>query len=74
MENEKYCDVETILQSNITIVERGKIDTHNTQIHDPHFVLYLSSRLMVVAVILFELLLKLTFFICTNTIEFSKVE
>jgi hypothetical protein len=36
----KYHNVGTIIKSNITIVERGKIDTPNTQIHDPHFVLY----------------------------------
>jgi len=57
MENEKYYNVETIIQSNIIILERGKIDTL-THKYITHFVLYLSSRLMVVAVILFELLLK----------------
>jgi len=30
----KYHTVCTIPKSNIKIVERGKIDTHNTQIHD----------------------------------------
>ncbi len=49
----KYHNVGTIIKSNITIVERGKIDTPNTQIHDPHFVLPLSSRLMVVVVLSF---------------------
>ena len=30
----KYHSVGKVLKSNIKIVERGKIDTHNTQIHD----------------------------------------
>jgi len=34
MKNKKYHTVGTILRSNIKIVERGKIDTPNTQIHD----------------------------------------
>jgi len=34
MENKDYNTVGTILISNIKIVERGKIDTTNTQIHD----------------------------------------
>ena len=35
MKNKKYQTVETILKLNIKIVERGKIDTPSTQIHDP---------------------------------------
>ena len=35
MKNKKYHTVETIPKLNIKIVERGKIDTPNTQIHDP---------------------------------------
>jgi hypothetical protein len=31
----KYCTVGTVPKSNIKIVERDKIDTPNTQIHDP---------------------------------------
>jgi len=34
MKNTKYLTVRTISKSNIKIVERGKIDTTNTQIHD----------------------------------------
>jgi hypothetical protein len=34
MKNKKYHNVGTILKSNTKIVERGKIDTPNTQIHD----------------------------------------
>ena len=34
MKNKKYYKVGTIPKSNIKIVERGKIDTPNTQIHD----------------------------------------
>ena len=30
----KYHTVRTILKSNIKIVEKGQIDTFNTQIHD----------------------------------------
>jgi len=30
----KYHIVRTIAKSNIKIIERGKIDTNNTQIHD----------------------------------------
>ena len=37
MKNKTYHSVGTILKSNIKTVERGKIDTLNTQIHDPHF-------------------------------------
>ena len=32
--NTKYLTVRTISKSNIKIVERGKIDTRNTQAHD----------------------------------------
>jgi hypothetical protein len=35
MKNKKYHTVETIPKLNIKIVERGKIDTPSTQIHDP---------------------------------------
>jgi len=34
MKNKKYHTVETVLKSNRKIVERGKIDTTNTQRHD----------------------------------------
>ena len=34
MKENKYRTVRTILQSNIKIVETGKIDTVNIQIHD----------------------------------------
>jgi hypothetical protein len=34
MKNTKYHTVGTVPTSNIQIVERGKIDTTNTQIHD----------------------------------------
>ena len=34
MKNKKYHTVRTLLKSNVKIVERGKIDTPNTQIHD----------------------------------------
>jgi len=34
MKNKKYHTVGTIPKSNIKFVERGKIDTPNTQIHD----------------------------------------
>ena len=34
MNENKYRTVRTILQSNIKIVETGKIDTVNIQIHD----------------------------------------
>ena len=34
MKNEKYHTVGTIPKSNIKILERGKIDTPNTQIQD----------------------------------------
>ena len=34
MKNNKYHNVGTISKSNIKIVERGKIDIPNTQIHD----------------------------------------
>ena len=37
MKNKKYHTVGTIPQSNIKIVERAKIDTSNTQIHDSSF-------------------------------------
>jgi len=38
MRTTKYHKVGTIRNSNIKIVERGKIDTPNTQIHDrSHF-------------------------------------
>ena len=35
MKNKKYHTERTIQQSNITIIERGTIDTPNTHIHDP---------------------------------------
>ena len=34
MKNEEYHTVGTIPKSNIKIIERGKIDTHDKQIHD----------------------------------------
>ena len=34
MKNTKYLTVRTIAKSNIKIVERGTIDTTNTQTHD----------------------------------------
>ena len=34
MKNNKYHTVETVLKPNIKIVERDKLDTSNTQIHD----------------------------------------
>jgi hypothetical protein len=34
MKNEKYYTVGTIPKSNIKIVEKGKIDTPNTHMHD----------------------------------------
>jgi hypothetical protein len=34
MKNEEYHTVGTIPKSNIEIIERGKIDTHDKQIHD----------------------------------------
>ena len=34
MKNKKYHTARTIPKSNIKIAERGKIDAHNTQIHD----------------------------------------
>ena len=34
LKNKTYHNVGTIPKYNITIVERGKIDTPNTQIHD----------------------------------------
>ena len=37
MKNKKYHTVGTIPKSNIKIIERGKIDTTNIQIHDSHF-------------------------------------
>ena len=34
MRNKQYQTIETILKSNFKMVENGKIDTPNTQIHD----------------------------------------
>jgi hypothetical protein len=34
MKNKEYHTVETVPKSNIKIVERGRTDTTNTQIHD----------------------------------------
>jgi hypothetical protein len=35
MKNKKYHTVGTVPKSNKKIVERGKLDSHSTQIHNP---------------------------------------
>ena len=42
MKSKKYHTVETITRSNIKVVERDKIDTHNTHIH-AHSLSWLST-------------------------------